>query len=84
MADCACGWVNAWTDSGDRGMAKADHGRHCPQHAHLFQVEGTVWTCWGWDGACGLRAPACFTPMDSAVTRKGLIDLMFAASGIRF
>ena len=28
-ADCACGWVNQWTDSGDRGLAAADHEREC-------------------------------------------------------
>ncbi len=45
-------------------------------HKHLFQREGTTWACWGWDGACGLRAPACFTPISTAVTNKGLIDLV--------
>lgn len=24
-----CGWKNPWTDSGDRGMAQADHDRVC-------------------------------------------------------
>ena len=45
------------------------------QHKHLFQIEGTTWACWGHDDACGLRAPACFTPVEDAVTKKGLIDL---------
>lgn len=45
-------------------------------HKHLFQMEGDTWTCWGHDDACGLRAPACFTPVESAVTRKGLLDLV--------
>lgn len=49
-------------------------------HKHLFQMEGTTWACWGHDDACGLRAPACFTPVESAVTRKGLIDLAIADS----
>jgi hypothetical protein len=26
---CACGWVNPWVDSGDRGYAAADHSREC-------------------------------------------------------
>ena len=46
------------------------------EHKHLFQVEGTTWACFGHDDACGLRAPACFTPKDDAVTKKGLIDLV--------
>jgi hypothetical protein len=25
----ACGWVNNWTDSGDRGAAQCDHDRRC-------------------------------------------------------
>jgi hypothetical protein len=47
-------------------------------HKHLFQKEGSTWACFGHDDACGLRAPACFTPLDNAVTRKGLIDLILA------
>ena len=45
-------------------------------HTHLFQIEGNTWACWGWTGACGLRAPACFTPVETAVTEKGMIDLI--------
>lgn len=26
-----CGWVNTWSDSGDRGAARADHDRECPR-----------------------------------------------------
>ena len=39
-------------------------------------MEGPTWACFGHDDACGLRAPACFTPVESAVTKKGLIDLV--------
>lgn len=49
-------------------------------HKHLFQMEGPTWACWGHDDACGLRAPACFTPKGDAVTRKGLIDLAISDS----
>lgn len=38
-------------------------------------MEGSTWACFGHDDACGLRAPACFTPIPEACTRKGLIDL---------
>lgn len=24
-----CGWVNIWTDSGDRGLAEVDHQKEC-------------------------------------------------------
>lgn len=44
-------------------------------HKHKFQMEGPTWACFGHDDACGLRAPACFTPREEACTRKGLIDL---------
>lgn len=46
------------------------------KHKHLFQMEGSTWTCLGHDDACGLRAPACFTPKPEACTPKGLIDLV--------
>lgn len=46
------------------------------QHEHLFQIEGNTWACFGHADACGLRAPACFTPVESAVTSKGMIDLI--------
>ncbi len=46
------------------------------EHKHKFQIEGTTWACFGWTDACGLRAPACFTPVPEATTRKGLIDLV--------
>jgi hypothetical protein len=49
-------------------------------HSHKFQMEGSTWACWGHDDACGLRAPACFTPKEDAVTRKGLIDLVLSGS----
>lgn len=52
-----------------------DYDMNPETHTHLFQMEGTTWTCFGHADACGLRAPACFTPVESAVTRKGLIDL---------
>jgi len=45
-----------------------------PEHEHKFQREGGTWTCWGWDGACGLRAPACFTPREAALTEAGKSD----------
>lgn len=47
-------------------------------HQHKFQIEGDTWTCFGWDGACGLRAPACFVPDPdkNCLTNKGLIDLI--------
>jgi hypothetical protein len=48
------------------------------EHEHKFQVEGDTWACFGWPGACGLRAPACFTPKEQYVTHKGLIDLALA------
>ena len=44
-------------------------------HEHKFQIEGGTWACWGEEDSCGLRAPACFTPIPEACTRKGLIDL---------
>ena len=44
------------------------------EHKHLFQMEGSTWACFGHDDACGLRAPACFVPKDSSLTRKGMID----------
>lgn len=32
--DCTCGWMNDWTDSGDRGAARHDHDyRDCPNRA---------------------------------------------------
>lgn len=47
---------------------------------HKFQIEGDTWTCWGWEGACGLRAPACLgAPPEDAVTTKGMIDLILLA-----
>ena len=49
-------------------------------HKHLFQMEGPTWACWGHDDACGLRAPACFTPKEDSVTGKGLIDLVISDS----
>lgn len=44
------------------------------EHQHKFQFEGNTWACFGHPDACGLRAPACFTPKESACTEKGLID----------
>lgn len=44
------------------------------EHNHKFQKEGTTWACFGWPGACGLRAPACFTPKDEALTPRALRD----------
>lgn len=41
---------------------------------HKFQREGGTWACFGWDGACGLRAPACFTPREAALTEQGRKD----------
>lgn len=52
------------------------------EHTHLFEVVGNTWACWGHHDACGLRAPACFTPVESATTRKGLIDLVLMESGL--
>jgi len=44
------------------------------KHEHKFQREGTTWACWGHDDQCGYRAPACFSPVWEALTRKGQID----------
>lgn len=39
-----CNWQNNWTDSGDRGMAQADHDREChPDHAHVFADSPYEW-----------------------------------------
>lgn len=48
------------------------------EHKHRWQMEGPTWACFGHDDACGLRAPACFTPdPDKALlTYKGMIDLV--------
>lgn len=43
-------------------------------HEHKFQFEGSTWACFGWEGACGLRAPACFTPREAALTERGKLD----------
>lgn len=40
----------------------------------MFQMEGNTWACWGHDDACGLRAPACFSPKWESLTSKGKID----------
>ena len=45
-------------------------------HRHLFQMEGSTRACFGHDDACGLRAPACFTPVWEATTKRGKIDLV--------
>lgn len=54
------------------------------EHQHLFQMEGNTWACFGHADACGLRAPACFTPVETAVTPKGLIDLMLLDAAPHF
>lgn len=46
-----------------------------PDHDHKFEMVGNTWACWGHDDQCGMRAPACFTPIPEACTTKGLIDL---------
>lgn len=48
------------------------------EHTHKWQMEGTGWACFGWEDACGLRAPACFRPNPDVAefTKKGLIDLV--------
>lgn len=50
------------------------------EHKHIFQMEGPTWACFGHDDACGLRAPACFTPTWEATTKKGQIDLVLAGN----
>lgn len=52
------------------------YDRAMKSHKHLFQMEGPTWACFGHDDACGLRAPACFTPSPEFVTNKGMIDLV--------
>lgn len=54
------------------------------EHKHLFQMEGNTWACWGHDDQCGLRAPACFTPVWDATTAKGKIDLVLDNSLIQW
>lgn len=53
------------------------------KHIHVFQFEGTTWACWGHPDACGIRAPECFVPKVSAVTPKGLIDLVLNENGFQ-
>lgn len=39
MANCVCGWVNTWRDSGDRGAAQWDHERTCEAHKKAQEVK---------------------------------------------
>lgn len=52
------------------------------EHTHRWQYEGGTWACFGHNHACGLRAPACFTPNPDVAlfTTKGLIDLIINGS----
>lgn len=36
----SCGWVNRWTDSGDRGLAEAEHRKAC--HRYVTVEVGTT------------------------------------------